>query len=232
MARYLILGAGKFGRLALARLARQEGAAAFVVVDHRPEALAAARGLGVPGVEWVAAEAVAFLAANLRGKPPWDWLIPMAPVHVAVAWLLAGPLKGWETVPVPEELGRLAQVCFRGPEGQLYLSRAAHLCPDDCSEPDSVCPVSGEPREAALFAELAAVNLPDWFTAVIPSRQLAPGVGGYPPGDLLALAQDLAERRGQVLIATACRCHGVVHGIRRTEDGGRGTEEKRRSPVQ
>jgi hypothetical protein len=139
----------------------------------------------------------------------------MVPVHVAVAWLLAGPLKGWETVAVPEAVGGLARVWSRGPAGELYLSRAAHLCPDDCPEPDSVCPVSGEPREAALFGELAAMNLPDWFTAVIPSRQLAPGVGGYPPGELLALARDLAERTGQVLIATACRCHGVVHGLRR-----------------
>ena len=65
MARYLILGAGKFGRLALARLARQEAAASFLVVEHRPEALAAARALAIPEVEWVAAEAIAFLAANL-----------------------------------------------------------------------------------------------------------------------------------------------------------------------
>jgi NAD(P)-dependent dehydrogenase (short-subunit alcohol dehydrogenase family) len=223
MARYLILGAGKFGRLAVARLARQEARAALVVVDRRPEALAAVRALGVPGVEWVEAEAVTFLAANLGDKPPWDWLIPMVPVHVAVAWLLAGPLEGWETAAVPEVVGGLARVWSRGAAGQLYLSRAAHLCPDDCPEPESMCPVSGEPREAPLFAELAAVNLPGWSTAVIASRQLAPGVGGYPAEELLGLARDLAKRGGQVLIATACRCHGVVHGIRRTEDGGRGT---------
>jgi hypothetical protein len=215
MARYLILGAGKFGRLALARLARQEAQASFVVVECRPEALAAARGLAIPKVEWVAAEVSAFLAANLKDDPPWDWLIPMAPVHVAYAWLLAGPLKGWKTVAVPEELGQLAKVGFRGPEGQLYLSRAAHLCPDDCFEPDSVCPVSGESRQAPLSAELAAVNLPGWSIRVIPSRQLAPGVGGYPPEALLALGRELTGLAGKVLVATACRCHGVVHGIKR-----------------
>jgi len=231
MTRYLILGAGKFGRLALVRLFRQEAAAALVVVEHRPEALAAARALGLPGVEWVEAEAMAFLAANLKGKPPWDWLIPMVPVHVAVAWLLAGPLKGWETVAVPEAAGRLAKDWSRGPAGQLYLSRAAHLCPDDCSEPDSVCPVSGESREVPLSAELAAVNLPGWSTRVIPSRQLAPGVGGYPPEALLALGRELTGMAGKVLVATACRCHGVVHGLRRTGDGGRGTEEQLRSQV-
>jgi hypothetical protein len=214
VARYLILGAGKFGRLALARLARQEAAASFVVVERRQEALAAGRDLAIPKVEWVAAEAIAFLAANLGDNPPWDWLIPMVPVHVACAWLLAGPLKNWEATTVPEELEQLALVWFRGPEGQLYLSRASHLCPDDCPEPDSVCPVSGESREAPLSAELAAVNLPGWATRVIPSRQLAPGVGGYPPKDLLALGRELTEMTGKVLVATACRCHGVVHGLR------------------
>ena len=44
---------------------------------------------------------------------------------------------------------------------------------------------------------------------MIPSRQLAPGVGGYPPGRLLELALDMAALEGKVLIATACRCHGV-----------------------
>ena len=215
MASYLILGAGKFGRLALQRLARQDAAATFLVVDRDPEALAALRDLDLPGVTGVVAEAVAFLAANLREDSPWDWLIPMAPVHVAWAWLLAGPLRGWEATVVPEALAGLGPGCFRGPEGQVYLSRAAHLCPDDCPESDPVCPVSGEPREVALFAELAALKLPGWTIKVVPSRQLAPGVGGYPPRELMALARELAGMSGRVLIATACRCHGVAHGLQR-----------------
>lgn len=220
MARYLILGAGKFGRLALERLARQDAAASFLVVDRAPEALAAARALAPPGVEWLAAEAITFLASRLQDDSPWDWLIPMVPVHVAWGWLLAGPLRGWETTAAPEDLARVAPVWSRGPEGQLYLSRAAHLCPDDCPEPDSVCPVSGEPREVPLFAELAAMTLPGWSIKVIPSRQLAPGVGGYPPRELLALARELAGKTGKFVIATACRCHGVAHGLRNPENHG------------
>ena len=84
--------------------------------------------------------------------------------------------------------------------------------------------MSGESREAPLSAALAAVNLPGWSTRVIPSRQLAPGVGGYPPGALLALGRELTGLAGKLLIATACRCHGVVHGMRKTGDGGRETE--------
>lgn len=213
MASYLILGAGKFGRLALERLARQDGAATFLVVERQPAALAAVQALAIPGVKGIVSEAGAFLAAHLGEDSPWDWLIPMVPVHVAAAWLLAGPLKGWETAAVPPELEQLAPFCWRGIQGELYLSRAAHLCPDDCPEPESVCPVSGESREEPLYAALAQVALPGWTIRVIPSRQLAPGVGGYPPRQLLALGRDLAGRTGRFLVATACRCHGVVHGV-------------------
>jgi hypothetical protein len=215
VAGYLILGAGKFGRLALERLARQDQAATFVVVDQAPEALAAVRALKLPRVETMVAEAVAFLAANLTDEASWDWLLPMAPVHLAWAWLRAGPLKGWEAAPVPEALRAVAPVSFRGPEGQIYLSRAVHLCPDDCPETGSVCPESGESRKVPLSAELGRLVLPGWTIKVVVSRQLAPGVGGYPPRDLLALARDLSGRTGRLLIATACRCHGVVSGLRR-----------------
>ena len=217
MASYLILGAGKFGRLALQRLARQDAAASFLVVDRDPEALSAARDLGIPGFAGVASEAVAFLAANLKEEAPWDWLIPMVPVHVAWAWLLAGPLKGWETVAAPEVLEDVGPVCFRGPEGQLYFSRAAHLCPDDCSRAGFGLP--GE-RRVPGGAAVCGTGSPEAARAV-PSGWLAagnwpPGWGAIRPEELLALARELAGMNGRILIATACRCHGVVHGLRRS----------------
>jgi hypothetical protein len=219
MASYLILGAGKFGRLALERLARQEAAASFVVVDRNPVALAAGAG-GVPGPARVQAEAVAFLVRYLKDDGRWDWLIPMVPVHVAYHWLLAGPLAGsdWQPAPVPGSLAGLTPGARPGPEGELYLSRAQHLCPDDCAEPE-VCPVTGKSRELPLYQELASLHLAGYELRVIPSRQLASGVGGYPPGRLLELARDMDAIEGNVLIATACRCHGVIHGLARRSGG-------------
>lgn len=216
MAGYLILGAGKFGRLALARLARLDEQARFLVVDRNARALAAARALAPGRGEWVAAEAGAYLAAHLENGASWDWLIPMIPEHVAFSWLRGRHLTppAWEALAVPAELASLAPVASRGREGELYLSRALHLCPDDCPGPRE-CPVTGESRETPLFAELAVFQAPGFKMAVIPSRQLAPGVGGYPPGLLRAMARDLAGFRGKVLIATACRCHGVVHALER-----------------
>jgi hypothetical protein len=222
MASYLILGAGKFGRLALERLARQDAAAIFLVVDHDPVALAAVRADGGPGREWVKAEAIAFLVQHLGGDSRWDWIIPVVPVHVAYHWLRAGPLAGpdWQPVAVPEALTRLTPVSWRGPNGALYLSRAQHLCPDDCVE-SAVCPVTGESRDPPLHQELASQHLTGYQIRVIPSQQLAPGVGGYPPGRLLDLAREMGDLEGNVLIATACRCHGVVHGLAHRSGGPR-----------
>ena len=78
MASYLILGAGKFGRLALKRLARQDEAAGFTVVDRDPRALPAVRGLAVSGVETMAAEAAAFIVM-LAQVPLGAWLTHWLP---------------------------------------------------------------------------------------------------------------------------------------------------------
>ena len=168
----------------------------------------------MPLLQQAQAEAITFLAKHLSGNGRWDWIIPMVPLHVAYHWLLKGPLagSGWKPLAVPGGLSHLVPTTQCGPEGELYLSRAQHLCPDDCAEPE-VCPVTGESRDLPLHQELA--SLAGYEIRVIPSQQLAPGVGGYAPRQLLDLARDMGVLRGKVLIATACRCHGVVHALTR-----------------
>jgi hypothetical protein len=216
MASYLILGAGKFGRLALRRLSAQDPGARFLLIDRQAQALAEARTSQVEGAEMLEAEAIPYLAAHLGPDSPWDWLIPMVPMHVAYTWLVAGPLagQGWEPAEVPGDLGNLAPLCIPGPGGELYLSQARHRCPDDCDEPP-VCPVTGLNRQQPLFGKLAETSRPGWSILVVASRQLAPGVGGYSPQELVKLAETAAGASGPLLVATACRCHGVVHGLRR-----------------
>lgn len=218
MTGYLILGAGKFGALALTRLKSQGRPAAFTIVETDPARQAAIQTAGgqEADVQWVQEEAIHFLARNLTGASPWDWIVPMVPGHVAAAWLLNGPLSGagWEMVPVPEEFDSLAPVTVRGPRGEVYLSRARHQCLDDCAEP-ALCPVSGETREPPLYQELAEYEGDAGRMMVIATTQLAPGVGGYPPARLFQLAQAAAAAKGRLLVATACRCHGVVHMLAR-----------------
>jgi hypothetical protein len=212
MASYLILGAGKFGQLACQRLARLDATADFLVVDRTPEALAKLDG--IPGRQRVRADAIAFLVKHLGTGVRWDWIVPMVPVHVAFQWLRAGPLRGsdWWPVRVPDAVVQLFPGAIRGPQDELYLSRAHHLCPDDCAEP-AVCPVTGESRDLPLYQELAALDGAGYQVSVIASQQLAPGVGGFSPRQLLDLAGRMAAMEGTVMIATACRCHGVVHGL-------------------
>lgn len=216
MAAYLILGAGKFGRLALERIGQKDDQAAFLVVDRSRRALHEARNLTAAPVTEVEAEAARFLVEHLKNGTAWDWIIPVVPEHVAFSWLRQGPLAetDWEPVEVPPAWAALTPMTQRGLEGELYLSKALHLCPDDCAEPE-VCPVTGESRETPLFEELAAVKVPGYRLEVIASRQLAPGVGGFPPGRLLALARDLLDFEGKMVVATACRCHGVAHALRK-----------------
>jgi hypothetical protein len=215
MASYLILGAGKFGRLSLRRLKAQDSEAHFLVIDHQEAALVQAQTPEIMDAEMRVGEAISFLATHLGPEPPWDWLIPMVPVHVAYGWLLSGPLagKGWEPAEIPRDLEGLAALAVRGPAGELYLSQARHLCPDDCDEP-LVCPVTGEEHQP-LFLKLAEASRPGLPILVVASRQLAPGVGGYAPQRLLELDAEVAEAQGPLLVATACRCHGVVHGLKR-----------------
>jgi hypothetical protein len=215
MASYLILGAGKFGRLSLRRLAAQDPEARFMVIDRQESALAEARTPEIERAEMRVDEAISYLATHLGPDPAWDWLIPMVPVHVAYGWLLTGPLagKGWKPAEVPRDLEGLAALAVRGPAGELYLSQSRHLCPDDCGEP-LACPVTGEERQP-LYLKLAEASRPGLPILVVASRQLAPGVGGYAPRRLTELAAEVAETPGPLLIATACRCHGVVHGLKR-----------------
>ena len=98
--------------------------------------------------------------------------------------------------------------------GEIYLSMARHLCPDDCSEPQ-VCPITGEERQLPLFRILEEASCPVLPILVVASQQLAPGVGGYSPTKLMELGDAVSRASGPLMVATACRCHGVVHGLQR-----------------
>ncbi len=217
-AAYLIVGTGKFGRLAAVRLRAQDPGARFTMVDHNPQALETVKTLA-PEAQAVVGDGPAFLASRLADLGRWDFILPCVPLHLAFAALRLGPLAppAWELTAVPAALEQLAAVARRGSDGELYLSRATHLCPDDCDEPE-VCPVDGLPRRPGLGEVLAGFHLPGWEVRVIISRLLAPGVGGFLPQALAALATRPETLPRRLALATACCCHAVVHGARRKED--------------
>jgi hypothetical protein len=202
-----IIGCGRFGRIALERLASGKRITRFVVVEPESE------HFPQPGanVEIVPQDGVDFLKQHLAGENIPDWIIPALPVHLAALWLMA------DAAPVqirccdpPEGLEKRLPNPMFGHTGDIYTSMADFICPDNCPEPADYCPSTGKKREQNLFEWLEKMEVAEFETRVIRSHQLAPGVGGYKPESLFELKQKVSQKPGNHLIATACRCHGVV----------------------
>lgn len=205
----LVIGGGRFGSLALERLPARVATVVEPVPDDGLSALADAQG-----VELVQTQGVGFLAPALaRNKPP-RWVVPALPRHLLHDWLLRelAP-QGACALDVPASALPTVASIIQGKEGQFFLSLADFLCPDDCPEPPKLCTVTGKPRGEPLYRRMARINPPGWKVAVLRSRQLAPGVGGCLSVEMLAIKQRIRAQGGRWLVATSCRCHGVISGL-------------------
>jgi hypothetical protein len=211
-----IIGAGKFGLRAARVLRRKNSSADIIMIDRNDNACRQAAGLSF---KTVCTDGIAFLAENLVGRAHPDWIVPSIPVHVAFAWLQMKLSEKYcvAQLAVPEDLARSLPNTFKGAGGELYMSNADFICPENCPEPDDICMHTGKPRPRILHKTLASIRYDGFRSIVIRSRQLSPGVGGYPPADLYrALADITAHSMHPVLISTACSCHGVMHALRIT----------------
>jgi hypothetical protein len=207
-----ILGAGGFGRRAVERLVRHHGAETLAVVDSDRAAL---EELEVTGIERVHADAVDFLWRRLRAPDFPRWIVPAVPVHIAFAWIYrrVAAQADVERRPVPEAIAAALPNPMRGPHGEVYASYADFICPDDCPEPADHCTVTGKPRPTDLFRRIASLAYDGWRPIVVRSRQMAAGVGGYSPAALFDALVEVQKTASPVLLATACRCHGVVDAL-------------------
>ncbi len=207
-----IIGAGKFGKLALKRLSERRKGTRFVLVDPAKENL----NVDQPNCAVETADGVEYVWAELgKGNEP-EWIIPALPVHLAAEWALKtlGP-EVLERVPIPPEVDSQLRHPLRGGNGDIYVTHADFLCPDDCAEPSENCTVTQRPRGRNMFQLLAETSVPPFRPLVIRSRQLGPGIGGYRPGDLFDLLERIRAVHGNILLCTACRCHGVITGLER-----------------
>jgi len=181
----------------------------LTVVDRRPQALA---GLG--GARSLAVDSAPDWLAGLELGP--EWIIPALPRHLAWEWLRDRLGRRARPAAVPLGLTRELPNGRPSGDGGWTASWADFLCPAECSE-HGPCPVLGtrlEPLHERL-KELAD----QWPLAVLRSHPLAPGLGGFPARSLRRL-EDLARgRSGLLAVATACRCHGVVHALE-VDQGG------------
>ncbi|MBU0514636.1 MAG: potassium transporter [Proteobacteria bacterium] len=205
MAEYWIIGGGRVGRRAVSRLSGHR----LTLVDPAPKIVPAP-----PDVQVITADGVIWLADNLSPARTPRRIIPALPRHLLAEWLVArlGPDR-LRTVPVPEGDAARLPVVGRGGQGEVYVSLADFTCPDDCPEPRDQCPVTGRPRGVPLFERIAALDQDDRPVLVVVSRQLGPGLGGLGPAEMLDVLDRAGQLTGSGLVATACRCHGVVSAV-------------------
>jgi hypothetical protein len=197
--------------MALSRLKRRWPQARFWIIDRDPAPLL----LDAPqGETRLLGEAVAFFYRFGEAFHDRDWIIPAVPVHLAFDWLVGELSKEKKTrfLQPPRCLGEDLP-CSQSVRKGLYLSQASFQCPDNCPSPLSHCFVTKEKRTLPLWKLLSKRELERGKMAVIESRQLAPGVGGYTFQALKKLKQQVSQASPPFFIGTACRCHGVVHGL-------------------
>jgi hypothetical protein len=211
MESFWILGAGRFGSLAIQRILERKKVSRLVVVDRDVKVLEKLRD---KSVETVHQDAIDFLVSQAGLGS--EWIVPAVPVHVAFAWLWRELTKEGRvtSLPVPSMVDHRVPNPLRAETGALYTSFASFRCPDNCDEPSESCPVTGEPRQANLFDVIRCLEVERYVARVVRSHQLAPGVGGYQLAVLWWLLAEVRPTGGDFLVATACRCHGVIHALR------------------
>lgn len=212
--RFWIIGAGRFGQIAVERIRKKKADAAITVVDKKSTDLGHDKVIAIQqdGIQW--------LAAALRPEAAVDIVVPAIPVHVVYEWLKSNLSEKYKINPIniPDEWLTRMPHAMRGVVGQAYVSHADFICPDNCPEPEAICTHTGKPRPMDLFRLLAGLDFDDVLPIVIRSHQLLPGVGGIYPGDFFhALDVVRTHRQRPLMVGTACRCHGVVNFFRLEE---------------
>ncbi len=199
--------------MALPKVKRLWGKAWIWIIDQSPEAFASQGS--IPGIR-VLADGPRFLTKYQEWIGDDDWIIPSLPIHLAWKWLdlnLKTP-HNHKTIIPPSNFGSdlpYSQFLGKG----LLVSYADFVCPEHCPSPPGFCFKTKEkrPLPLPLWRLLADQRVPKGSLAVIESRQLAPGVGGFPFKELRRLLTLGQTVQPPFFVATACRCHGVIHGL-------------------
>lgn len=211
MESFWILGAGRFGSLAVQRILARKKVPRLVVVDQDVHVL---EKLKEKPVKIVEQDAIDFLV-HYSGLGS-EWIVPAIPVHVAFAWLSRQLAKEGTVTPLAASSVLEQQIPnpMRGKGGALYTSFATFRCPDDCDEPEEMCSVTRERRETNSYDLIQRIEVQDYKTLVVRSHQLALGIGGYRLSALWQLLDAARSTEKDIIVSTACRCHGVINALR------------------
>ena len=209
--RFWIIGAGRFGRIAVERITRHIPGATITVVDNKPFAIDG------DGITTISEDGIQWLNAMFDQDSAVDMIVPAIPVHVSVEWLKLNLkyLFSIHSVRIPGSWLTKMPNALRGKTGQAFVSHADFICPDNCPEPENICTHTGKARPVDLFRLLGKLDFQDVLPIVLRSHQLLPGVGGIYPAELIFALETVCKNSHRpLMIATACRCQGVVDFIR------------------
>jgi len=203
--RVLVLGCGRFGSSAAAKIARLLPGCHIHLADKLeqipPE---------LPGTHHSGTDAIEYLQEYLNREKPNDPVVPCIPIHVAFNWVLS---RLGFCIPVPIHLMETLPGSVAGNDGCIYTSLSDFRCPDACIEPEGACAVTEEKRREPLFRTVERISIDLYRTLVIRSGQLLPGIEALTSMQLFDLLDEARKKKGRCLIGTVSRCHGVIHGF-------------------
>ena len=207
-----IIGGGKFGIKSARVLSRKNPGADITIVESNQEACARISRMNY---RTVCMDGVLYLYENLKSSDYPEWIVPVVPVHLAYEWIKSKLSSRYRFLPIeaPKDLKKNLPNVITGKNGELYMSYADFICPDNCPEPDEICTYTGKPRLGILHEHLASIDYQNFYPIVIQSHQLSPGIGGYTPTALFNALEEVESTGTEILLATACKCHGVMHAF-------------------
>lgn len=208
--RFFVIGAGRFGKKACLHLLKGPRRQ-VVAVDPDKKSLLWAKEAKI---EFYQLEGVSFLVHPPFKIDPDDFIIPALPIHLAAYWVLEKrPYNLDLTIgEMPEDITVQLPGALRLSDRSYATTHANFLCPEGCKE-GKTCPVTGMARKRPLYEILKEIKTNRALIHVIQSRQLGPGMGGYKMKELLNLMDLPWKEHQSIMIATACRCHGIVSNI-------------------
>lgn len=216
---YCIIGGGHFGEVAVQAFLAHDPKANIEIVDTDREVCAKWRQQGIHAIHISGPQYLWGLLGTGKiesGSLP-DWIVPSVPIHLAYEWLKTHMADHYRFDPmaVPDQVAAQLPNTMAGAGKALYFSLADFRCPAKCPAPADHCAHTGTPRPLWACQLAAAVRFQDFRSIAVYSEQLHPGVGGYRPTALLEAAQQVRKAAlHPILLSTACRCHGVMHGFR------------------
>ncbi len=211
----LVIGGGKFGCKAIEYLI--ERGRNFVVIDMNPECEAVKRfdlemttDTKHKGRYFIQGDISKVLELIETLKP--ELVFPTAPIHIAAELArVKFNLKPWI-----EEVDRIiagipAKVIVSCGKGTVVVSyNRDKKCLENCPAPD-ICPVTKIKKPCPMY-DLISFAYPDAFVLI--SEQLKPGLGALKGRDLIEFLE-FARDKQKFVVATSCKCHGVITALTR-----------------